>query len=257
MATKFDKETGDKIWQALSVLEGQPASQVPMGKSLDLDALRYTVKADGSLDVEGWISTPAKDIEKDVIEPEAFSGSALSLYMKRGAQVSAEHQTKSLPVGFMHKARLVRNGQVLQDEDNPNHPQADFKWFSGGSGWYGLVNIYDRNVLRGISKGTVRAFSWIGMPLEWEPLPDGGKHFTKPGAINPLIEATVTGFPVNLEATMRIAKAHGFSPKQLDLEKYRKILADPMVVDAVVSILIPTGTVNAVVEEVLKRNLTR
>src|SRR5258708_10699725 len=117
MATKFDKETGDKIWQALSVLEGQPASQVPMGKSLDLDALRYTVKADGSLDVEGWISTPAKDIEKDVIEPEAFSGSALSLYMKRGAQVSAEHQTKSLPVGFkpglMHETYGKRFGLVL------------------------------------------------------------------------------------------------------------------------------------------------
>src|SRR5258708_2131073 len=187
VATKFDRETGNKIWQALSVLEGKPVNPTPMGKSLDLDALRYTVKADGSLDVEGWISTPAKDIEKDVIEPEAFSGAALTLYMQRGAQVSAEHQTKSLPVGFMHKARLVRNGQVLQDEDNPMHPKTDFKWYSGGSGWYGLVNIYDREVLRGISKGTVRAFSWIGMPLEWELLPDGGKHFLKAGAIKPPI----------------------------------------------------------------------
>src|SRR5258708_11464269 len=97
-----------------------------MGKSLNLEIMKYSVKADGTLDAEGFISTPDKDIERDILEPEAFSGEGLTGYMKRGAPVSIEHGTKTLPIGFMHKARLVRNGQVLQDENNPKHPPIDF-----------------------------------------------------------------------------------------------------------------------------------
>jgi len=250
-ATKF-ASVEEAAAYALRGIRGSPVIAVPMGKSLNLEIMKYSVKADGTLDAEGFISTPDKDIERDILEPEAFSGEGLTGYMKRGAPVSIEHGTKTLPIGFMHKARLVRNGQVLQDENNPKHPPIDFRHYDGGSGWYGLVNIYDKDVLRGISKGAVSSFSWIGMPNEWDVLPDGGRHFVKPGSVNPILEATVTAYPINPQATMRIAKARGYIPQKID-PKISALLANPLVVDAIISILIPPGKVSAVVEEELKR----
>lgn len=103
----------------------------------------------------------------------------------------------------------------------------------------------------GISKGVLSSFSWIAMPGDWEDMEDGGKHFIKPGSIAPIIETTLTAYPVNTTATMRIAKSRGFVPR-IDRQKMVQLLANPLVVDAVVDILVPPGTASAAIEEQLE-----
>jgi hypothetical protein len=61
-----------------------------------------------------------------------------------------------------------------------------------------------------VRNGKVRAFSWIGHPTSWENLDGGGRRFSKVGAINPLLETTITAYPINTTAIMRVAKAHGY-----------------------------------------------
>src|SRR5436309_518908 len=107
---KFFNSTEEAI---AFVLSRTPGTAVPIGKSFSglRGGLMLAIpNSDGSVDVEGWISTPKKDIEKDVMEPESFSA-ALPDYMHRGAPMSIEHGTKLLPVGFLHKAALVRDGK--------------------------------------------------------------------------------------------------------------------------------------------------
>src|SRR5260221_6994188 len=86
----------------------------------------YTLD-EGSLAIEGWISTPLKDMEKDILEPEAFSGETLYGLFQRGAPISTEHDTRGYPVGYLQKATLVREGKILQEEDNPKHEKVDRK----------------------------------------------------------------------------------------------------------------------------------
>lgn len=223
----------------------------PLGKSFEIQ--KSYIRPDGSLAVEGWISTPMKDIEKDVIEPESFSGAALHDYMSRGAPISVEHNTRTYPVGFLQKARLVRDNQILQEEHNPKHPKEEFRYYNGGTGWYGLGTIFDKQAALGVAKGVVSSFSWLGMPVDWEPFPDGGKHFAKPGSISPILEVTVTAYPVNTSATMRIAKARGYIP-QIDRKRVAELLANPLVIEAIVDILVPPGTASAAIEEQLRKH---
>lgn len=164
--------------------------------------------------IEGWVSTPMRDLEKDILEPEAFSGEALAGYFQRGAPISTEHDTKGYPVGVMVRSSLVREGQVFQEETNQKRQDADttYRYFDQhGTGWYGKGLIYDDKAKKGVLGGAVGAFSWIGMPRLWDDLPDGGKRFKTKGAINPLLEATITAYPINQAAIMRIAKAHGYT----------------------------------------------
>jgi hypothetical protein len=166
-----------------------------------------------NLAIEGWISTPMRDMEKDILEPEAFSGDALAGYFQRGAPISTEHNTSGYPVGYMLRSTLVRQGQVIQEEKNPKHLEADpeYRYFDPlGIGWYGKGIIYDETASKNVTKGAVGAFSWIGMPRLWDDLPDGGRRFKTKGAINPLLEATITAYPINQAAIMRIAKSHGY-----------------------------------------------
>jgi hypothetical protein len=247
---KFFNSTEEAI---AYVLSRTPGTAVPIGKSFIglRDGLMLAVpREDGSVDVEGWISTPQKDIEKDEIEPESFSP-ALADYMKRGAPMSVEHGTKLLPVGFLQKAALVRNGKPFEVIDNPKHEPVQFRYpFEGGTGWYGRGNIYDQKAALGVMKGTVSSFSWIGMPKEWESLEDGGRRFNKQGAINPILETTVTAYPINTGATMRIAKAAGYVPS-LSRGEIQKLLLNPLVVDAIIDILLPSGVASGVVQQTL------
>ena len=159
-------------------------------------------------------------------------------------------------MGFLQKAVLVRDGKILQAEDNPKHEKTDFRYFDGGTGWYSLVNIYEDIAIRGIVKGVLSAFSWIAMPKEWDDTEDGGRHFYKPGSIAPIIETTLTAYPVNTQAVMKIAKSRGYRP-HIDRSQVISMLANPLVVDAVVDILVPPGTASAVIEEELKRHRDR
>ena len=182
----------------------------PLRKAMpsNLSIKAYKIGAD--LAIEGWISTPMRDLEGDILEPEAFSGAGLSDYMARGAPVSVEHQTRNLPVGYLTRARLVRAGKVLQEEFNPKQAGGDFRYYSGGTGWYASGMIYDSELQKHISKGAVSSFSWIGLPVTWESLPGRGRHFKQAGSINPLSEVTVTGFPINTSASMHIVKGQTY-----------------------------------------------
>jgi hypothetical protein len=173
------------------------------------------VREDGTLAVEGWISTPMRDLEKDIMEPESFSGVALYDYMQKGAPISTEHDTNGYPVGYLQKTTLVREGKVLQEETNPIQPGGDYRYFDPSMiGWYGLGTIDDEVAAKNILKGKVRSFSWIGMPRLFDKLPDGGRRFSQKGAINPLLEVTVTAYPINTAAVMRIAKSYGYPTEE-------------------------------------------
>lgn len=223
----------------------------PLGKSFEIK--KSYIRADGSLGVEGWISTNQQDIEKDIIEPESFSGIGLRDYMRRGAPISVEHNTRTLPAGYLQRSWLVRGGTVLQEEANPKQSGPVTRPdFAGGTGWYGVGTIYDKHAALGVAKGVVSSFSWIGFPVDWEQIPTGGRHFKKAGSVNPLLEVTVTAYPVNTSATMRIAKSRGYIPR-LDRQRMAELLANPLVVEAVIDILIPPGTARAVVEERLRQ----
>lgn len=222
----------------------------PLGKQFELR--KSYIRADGSLGIEGWISTPMRDIEKDVMEPESFAGESLHAYMQRGAPISVEHNTRTFPVGFLQKATLVRDGKVIQEEINPKQKSEDYRFFEGGTGFYGVGTIYDKAAAIGVMKGTVSSFSWLGMPVEWENFPDGGKHFVKKGSVNPLLEVTVTAYPVNTSATMRIAKSLGYIP-HMDRKRMAELLTNPFVLDAVVDILVPPGTASAAIQEQLEK----
>lgn len=239
------------------IMSRTPGTAVPIGKQfsgLKNGLMLAVVNEDASVDVEGWISTPNKDIEKDILEPESFNP-ALHDYMQRGAPMSVEHGTKLLPVGFLQKAALVRDGKAFTVVDNPKHPTIEFRYpFEGKTGWYGRGNIYDPKASMGVVKGTVSSFSWIGMPKEWEDLPDEGRRFSKNGAINPLIETTLTAYPVNTAATMRIAKAAGYVPS-LPRAKIQELLLNPLVVDAIIDLLLPNGVASGVVDQTLAQSV--
>lgn len=251
---KFFNSTEEAI---AFVLSRTPGTAVPMGKSftgLKKGLMLAVVNTDGTVDVEGWISTPFKDIEKDVMEPESFNP-AVKDYMQRGAPMSVEHGTKLLPVGFLQKAALVRENKTFAEFNNPKHGEVPFRYpFEGGTGWYARGNIYDPQAAMGVVKGTVSSFSWIGMPKEWEDLPDGGRRFSKPGSISPILETTVTAYPINTAAKMRIAKAAGFVPT-MARQDIQKLLLNPLVVDAIIDILLPAGVASKVVEEHLARSV--
>jgi hypothetical protein len=169
-------------------------------------------KPDGSVAIEGWISTPLIDMEKDILEPEAFQGEGLTNYFQKGAPISSEHNTTGYPVGYLQKAVLNRAGVgIIQEENNPRYDRAEFRFFDPlGTGWYGMGTIYEEKAANNVRKGTVGSFSWIGHPKTWEDRAGGGRRFSEKGAINPLLEVTITAYPINTAAIMRIAKAHGY-----------------------------------------------
>lgn len=176
---------------------------------------------DGTVNVEGWVSTNAKDIEKDIMEPETFQDS-IEGYFERGAPISTEHNTRDYPVGYMLRSILVRDGQAFMDLQNPRHPQGNFKYRDDtGTGWYGLGVIDDERAALAVAKGKLSSFSWIGMPRLWTPIPGGGRHFSQKGGIDPLLEATITAYPINPTAIMRVAKAYGYARPRLSLDPDR------------------------------------
>jgi hypothetical protein len=165
----------------------------------------------GDMAIEGWISTPKQDLEKDIMEPEAFSGEGLYKYLQGVSPVSTEHNMKAWPIGHMQKATLVREGHIIQEESNPQHDSIDYLYFDKSRiGWYGALVIDDQVAIDKIEKGKVGSFSWVGMPRMWDEIPGGGRRFSKKGGINPLLEVTITAYPINVDAVMRIAKAHGY-----------------------------------------------
>ena len=154
---------------------------------------------------EGWVSTPDRDREKDIVEPESFLP-AIKSYFEGGAPVSSEHNTAAYPVGHLQRAAIVRDGKVLHEESHPDDAAAFEHFPATGSGVWARGKITEEPAASHIRKGNVRGLSWIGHVKEYEPLPGGGKRFLK---VDPWLEATVAAYPVNRKAVIAVAKAFG------------------------------------------------
>jgi hypothetical protein len=159
--------------------------------------------ADGSTIVEGWISSPDMDLQKEMYTPLAFAD-AVDDYMACGGPMSCEHKTDALPVGHMQRVAVVQDGRILKTAEHPTDA-ANFQHFpNSGSGLYGRARVTDGAVGFSVKSGNLRAFSWIGKPTHSEPLPGGGRRVTR---VYPLLETTLTAYPVNQRATVLAAKA--------------------------------------------------
>ena len=151
----------------------------------------------GSVVVEGWISTPTRDIQGDKVEPEAFQKS-LPSYMARMAPLSYEHQYNKPPVGHVQKAALVRDGKIFFESEHPTD-SAPFEHFPGrGTGVYGRAVVNDPGAAAQVMKGNIGGFSWTGRVLR-VPLPKGGFDFTSVEAYR---ETTIAAYPVNPDAAI-------------------------------------------------------
>lgn len=173
------------------------AKSLPIMKSWSSGGITY---------IEGWISTPALDIEKDRVQPEAFQ-KAMDPYFTLGAPLTSEHQMKPMPergvyirypVGHIQKAALVRDGHIFKEASHPTD-SADFEHFPGmGTGVYGRSALTDPLAAEQVAKGNVRGFSWVGR-VKTKPLPGGRYDFTEVVAWQ---ESTIAAFPINQEATI-------------------------------------------------------
>jgi hypothetical protein len=157
---------------------------------------------------EGWLSTPKRDLEKDITEPEAFVP-ALESYFSRRAPVSVQHGTQFLPAGHLQKAVVLRNGKVLAEAEHPTD-SADFEHLpTKGSGVWVRGRLTESPARDSVRKGNCGGMSFIAMATEYTPLAGGGRRITR---LDPLQETTVAPYPVNAEAVIQVAKAFGLEP---------------------------------------------
>lgn len=155
--------------------------------------------------IEGWLSTPVPDLEKDITEPEAFLDSMES-YFARRAPLSIEHGTSTIPVGHLQQAAILRNGQVLKACMHPSDP-ADFTQLpTSGDGVWARAAVNEEPGRSAIRKGNVGGFSFIAQASRYEPLPEGRYRYTR---LDPWLESTIAAYPVNSQAVFSVAKAYG------------------------------------------------
>lgn len=166
-----------------------------------LDVVTKAWNNDGQLIVEGWVSTPDKDLQNEVTLPEAFLD-ACDDYASRGMPLSSEHNTKKYPVGHGQRVAVVKGGKVLKSVAHPSDP-AEFEHFpASGDGVYGRFAITEPEAAGAVYKGNVRSFSYIALPVETEPLPAGGRVLKR---FQPWLESTIAAYPVNGKAVMTAA----------------------------------------------------
>lgn len=166
---------------------------------------------DGTVYIEGWISTPDEDYMGDVTEPEAFTGKALAGYAARRMPLSSEHgRTYSgrrggdYPIGHMQRVAIVRDGQPIEQATHPTDP-AEFEHFPGtGSGTYGRGVINEHVAATSVAKGNIGGFSWIGKIAQHEALPGGGRRILR---LDPWLESTIAAYPVNGHAQVLAARS--------------------------------------------------
>jgi hypothetical protein len=168
---------------------------------------------------EGWLSTPTKDLERDITEPEAFVG-VIKSYFARRAPVSVQHGTQYLPAGHLQKAVVVRDGNVLATAEHPTDA-AEFEHFPGsGSGVWVRGRLTEAPARDSVRKGNCGGMSFIAMASEYTPLYGGGRRITK---LSQLQETTVAPYPANPEAAIAVAKAFGLSPAEDHQDKDDKV----------------------------------
>lgn len=171
---------------------------------------------DGVQYIEGWMSTPDRDLEKDITEPEAFAGGPLAGYFARSAPLSLEHGTNTLPAGHLQKAAILRDGRVIEEASHPTDA-ADFSYLpTTGSGVWVRGVLNEEPAVSAVRKGNVGGMSFIGNFTQYTPLKGGGKRFHK---IDPLLESTVAAYPINPKAAFsRVQKALGLADSQQETD---------------------------------------
>lgn len=152
--------------------------------------------------IEGWISTPDLDIEREVTEPEAFANSLDGLF-ERGAPISSKHDTIPYPVGHLQKAVLIRDGVVFKSAQHPTDPAEFENLPTSGTGMYACGVINNPTASQQVKSGNVRSFSYTGYVKKAEKFTNGVRRFLE---IDPLIETCIAAYPVNPSAKMTITK---------------------------------------------------
>lgn len=164
---------------------------------------------DSPLVVEGWVSTPDEDWQRDVVLPEAFM-KALPGYASVGMPLTTEHQMfpdknglKRYPVGHGQRIAIYKAGQVVAEATHPTDA-AEFENIpAGGDGVWGRFLITEQEAGGAVRKGNVRGFSFIAVPGSEQPRSPKGRLITE---IRQWAECTIAAFPVNQSA--RILAAH-------------------------------------------------
>lgn len=154
--------------------------------------------------IEGWVSKPGRDRQKHSTTPESLIGS-LPDYFQRLAPISAEdHQLGKLPMGHHQRGVLLRDGKVLLECEHPTDP-APFKSLpKKGSGWWGRARITHQVGIDQVQKGNVGSFSYTGHVKAYNVLLDGTWEYER---VDPLVETTLTAFPVKTDANFQISKS--------------------------------------------------
>lgn len=159
--------------------------------------------------VEGWVSTPDEDWQRDVILPEAFV-KALPGYAGVGMPLTTEHQMfpdkgnlTRYPVGHGQRIAVIKGGQVLAEATHPDDAAEFENVPTSGDGVWGRFLITENVASDAVRKGNVRGFSWIGVPASESPRRPKGRLITE---VRQWAECTVAAFPVNQGA--RIVAAH-------------------------------------------------
>lgn len=161
--------------------------------------------------IEGWLSTPDPDLEKDIVQPESFTKSIKS-YFRRRAPLSYEHKTDRIPAGHLQRGAIVRDGQIITQATHPSDPHS-FEHFEESMAETGTrTGVYVRGVItnemvgKSVERGDMGSFSYIANVTKFRYLPGGGREFLEQ---DPWLESTVAAYPVNQNAVITVAKAYG------------------------------------------------
>jgi hypothetical protein len=154
---------------------------------------------------EGWLSTPDRDLEKDETVPEAFIPS-MDQYFARRAPLSIEHDGKTLPIGHLQKAAVVRDGKILKAASHPTDP-SEFEHFpNSGTGVWARARVNEEPGKTAVRKGNVGGFSFIANATKLEHIPGGRYRYLE---FSPWMESTIAAYPINPNAVIQVAKAFG------------------------------------------------
>lgn len=170
--------------------------------------------------IEGWLSTPDQDLEKDIVQPESFKV-AMKGYFSRRAPLSYEHKTDRLPAGHLQRAAIVRDGKIVTQAAHPSDP-ADFEHMQESmdetgtrTGVYVRGTITNETVGKSVDQGDMGSFSYIANVTKYRTLPGGGREFLEQ---DPWLESTVAAYPVNKNAIITVAKAYGLTDTEENMD---------------------------------------
>jgi hypothetical protein len=161
--------------------------------------------------IEGWLATDRPlDLEKDSTEPEAFIP-AIDGYFSRRAPLSIEHEGKSLPVGHLQKAAIVRDGKIIKAAEHPTDA-AEFEHFPGtGTGVWARARVNEEPGISAVRKGNVGGFSFIANATKYVPIPGGRYRYLE---FDPWLESAIAAYPINPDAIIAVAKAFGLKEEE-------------------------------------------